>query len=199
MKDVPIINVDVDGVLYNFTDAMRMEVISIMGIPPSDLPDPSQWSIHKEWPITGKQFHSLMYDGIAQGRTFRRGELIGGRGTTQALKLIQGLGWHVRIVTSKTFSDPFITMQARKNTLTWLYDNEVPHDTLAFSDSTVGKRSYRADAIVDDKPSIEWMQFGSDNFLFDQAWNRNVDTDDISINRISDLHEIYKILKGDPA
>lgn len=192
----PIINVDVDGVLYNFTDAMRREVCAVMGIPHDELPDPDQWSIHKDWPITGKQFHSVMYDGIAQGRIFRRGEVIDFGGATQALQGLIVCGWHVRIVTSKTFRDEFITMQARKNTLSWLYENNIPHHTIAFSDSTVGKQSFRADAIVDDKPDISWMQWGADNFLFDQPWNHDVNAAETGVSRVKNLQAIYQHLTG---
>lgn len=198
LPNTPIINVDVDGVLYDFTGAMRREVKAVMGITGEDLHDPSQWSIHKDWPITGKQFHSIMEDGIAQGRIFRRGDTVEDVWTKRSMQHIMDLGWHVRIVTSKTFRDPFITMQARKSTLDWIYENEIPHHTLAFSDSSIGKRTYMADAVVDDKPSIEWVQWGAFNFLYDQPWNKTVETGELDIIRVNGMMEVFEALKGDP-
>lgn len=196
--DTPILNLDVDGVLYGFTDAMRIEVNAVMGIPTDQLPDPDQWSIHKSWPITGKQFHSIMYDGIAQGRLFRRGELLGGYKARQALWDLQEHGWHIRITTSKTFRDPVISKIARSSTLEWLGVEDVPFDSISFTSSDIGKVSLRADAIVDDKPKLgEWAQYGADNFLFDQPWNQQVEPG-ILYHRVSTLLEVAEILIGEP-
>ena len=172
LKDRPIINVDVDGVLYDFTAAMRTEVHAVMGIPKEELPYPDQWSIHESWPISAEQFNSIMYDGIAHGRVFVNGGLMGGVETRSSLYRLRKNGWHVRIVTSKTFRDGFVTLQARKSTLDWLDRQEVPYDTISFTSSDIGKQGLLADAVVDDKPDMSWTQYGADNFLFDQPWNQ---------------------------
>jgi hypothetical protein len=199
---MPIINVDVDGVLYDFTGAMRNEVVAQMGIAPDSLPTPTEWRLHKAWPLTWAQVHGIMHDGIAQGRLFRRGEVIDFGGATLALRNIMALGWHVRLVTAKTFDDTFITMQARKNMLDWVYENEIPHHTISFSDRS-GKLSYTADAVIDDKPSLEWCQWNAENFLFDQSWNQDVDDTEYTDNgseimRVRSIADVYEILKGSP-
>ena len=147
---MPIINVDVDGVLYDFTGAMRHEVCAVMGIPFNMLPAPSEWRLHKAWPLTWAQIHSVMHDGIARGRLFRRGELIGFGSATQALQNIIELGWHVRLVTAKTFDDPFITMQARKlhalNLLVHLFAFHVDDDCAVlkrWGQRTDARKSFR--------------------------------------------------------
>ncbi|KKL86676.1 hypothetical protein LCGC14_1942330 [marine sediment metagenome] len=198
MNDKPIINVDVDGVLYDFTGAMRNEFVLQMGLAPDSLPDPHEWRLEKVWPVTWAQFHSVMYDGIAQGRVFRRGEMLEDVWTRRSLRHIIDIGWHVRLVTAKTFDDDFITMQARKNMLDWIYTNEIPHHTISFVDLS-GKLSYRADAVVDDKPTLEWVQRGAENFLYDQPWNQIINAEEQQITRVKTLFEMYKSLKGEPS
>jgi hypothetical protein len=199
IASMPIINVDVDGVLYDFTGQMRNEIMAVTGRLPATLPEADQWDLTEAWRISVEQFDSIMFDAIAQGRLFRRGELIGFGIATRSLQAIIDLGWHVRLVSSKTFKeDAFITMQARKNMLDWLYENSIPHHTVAFSDG-MGKRSYQADAVVDDKPTIEWTQWGADNFLFDQPWNQNVHTVETGIVRVKSLAGVLSVLESGTA
>lgn len=196
---IPVLNCDVDGVLYDFTGVMRREISAVMGIPSDDLPDPHEWRLHKAWPITYDQLHSIMYDGIAQGRVFRNGPVIDPDDGPAALQRLMDAGWHVRLVSAKTFRDPFITYMARRNMLEWLEMHEIPHHTISFSDS-MGKQTYRADAIVDDKPTLEWAQWGADNFLFDHPWNQEVRTGSNDTLggclRVSSLAEVADLLLG---
>ncbi len=198
MSDMPIINVDVDGVLYDFTGAMRKEFVLQMGLAPDSMPGPSEWRLHKAWPVTWEQLHSVMHDGIAQGRVFRRGQMLEDVWTRRSLQHMIDLGWHVRLVTAKTFDDDFITMQARKNMLDWIYTNEIPHHTISFTDKS-GKLSYRADAVIDDKPTLGWVQRRAWNFLYDQPWNQSINTDEHQITRVKTLFEVYEALKGEPS
>lgn len=198
MSDMPIINVDVDGVLYDFTEAMRKEIVLQMGLPLDSLPDPQEWSLQNVWPVTWAQLRSVMHDGIAQGRVFRSGQMLEDVWTRRSLQHMIDLGWHVRLVTSKTFDDDFITMQARKNMLDWVHTNEIPHHTISFTDES-GKLSYRADAVIDDKPTLSWVQWGAENFLYDQPWNQTINVEEHQITRVKTLFEVYETLKGEPS
>ncbi len=198
MSDMPIINVDVDGVLYDFTGAMRKEIVLQMGLPLYSLPEPQEWRLHKAWPVTWEQLHSVMHDGIAQGRVFRRGQMLEDVWTRRSLQHMIDLGWHVRLVTAKSFDDDFVTYMARRNMLEWVYANEIPHHTVSFTDKS-GKLSYRADAVIDDKPTLEWVQLGAENFLYDQPWNQAVNAEEQQVTRVKNLFEVYEALKGEPS
>lgn len=197
----PIINVDVDGVLYDFTGAMKMELIAITGRAPNSLPAPDQWDLTAAWDIPVPQFDSIMFDSIAAGRLFRRGRLIHPADARSSLQRLIDADWHVRLVSSKTFKeDRFITYMARKNMIDWIYETDIPHHTISFSDG-LGKLSYRADAIVDDKPTTAWAQWGADNFLFAQPWNIRHGGQDgnVEVNRVGSLREVADLLLGEPA
>lgn len=180
MNDTLVINVDVDGVLYDFTEAMRIEVNAVMGIPVLDLPDPTTWELDGSWPVSHAQVTSLMLDGIVQGRVFRKGWVIDAIAKPIMHRWIQS-GHHVRLVTAKTFpTDPLATKMARTGMIEWLYENEIPHSTISFTDHH-GKLDHRADVIIDDKPDLSWAQLGADNLLFDHPWNRRVDEEAMDI------------------
>ena len=38
------------------------------------------------------------------------------------------------------------------------------------------KQGYMANIVIDDKPTLDWAQHDAWNILFDQPWNRDVET-----------------------
>lgn len=182
MEQRPLIaNIDMDGVVYDFVDAMREafdyrygQAMVERGEPsPTSWPDPTRWSVWDEWPITKKDFYEVLYAEVLDGYLFRHGNPIDG--AVDGIGALKELGYHVRIVTSKTFHDRRVTEKARIGTIRWLYDHDVPYDTITFTDVTAGKAGIRADLIVDDKPRVDgWFQPQSANVLFHQQWNRTI-------------------------
>ena len=177
-----MINVDLDGVVYDFTEAMREafdyrfgQAMLDRGEPtPTHWPDPWTWELDESWPVERQTVMEVMQAEILDRKLFRYGHAIDG--AIEGLREIQAMGHHIRIVTAKTFNDPYTTQIARASTLGWLYDNDVPHNTLAFSDSR-GKESYRAAVVIDDKPKLtDWVQPQALNVLMDQPWNRTIET-----------------------
>lgn len=176
-----IVNVDLDGVVYDFVGAMRSAFDYRHNIDageryesdPKDWPDPSQWSIWKEWPISYDEFYRVMYAEIRDNFVFRQGAPI--EGAVEGMEALGDIGFHVRIVTSKTFRDKTITEKARRSTLSWLATHDIHYDTIAFSDAEQGKTSYKAHVVIDDKPKVEtWAQPDALNIIFHQRWNRTI-------------------------
>lgn len=176
-----VANIDMDGVVYDFVDAMReafdyrygQAMLGRGEATPTSWPDPTRWSVWNEWPITRDDFYEVLYAEVLDGHLFRRGNAIDG--AIDGIGALKELGYHVRIVTSKTFHDRRVTEKARIGTLRWLYDHDVPYDTITFTDVTAGKAGIRADVVVDDKPKVEgWLQPQAANVLFDQPWNRTI-------------------------
>jgi len=196
-EDQPILNVDCDGVLYDFTAAMATELSYQYGAPVGTVfPVMRTWALHETWTdYTYHEIHEAMFGGIYEGRLFRFGKLVD-EYARDALIDIQSAGWHVRIVTAKTFHpsegseyyDAKLTrelnVRARRATLSWLNDMMIPYDSIAFV-GTEGKKSYRADAIVDDKPDLSWTQWGALNMLYNQPWNESVELEpDMTLSRV---------------
>ena len=167
-----VINVDLDGVVYDFTDAMR-EAFDYRGWEGAgEWPDPHIWQTWDVWPISRKDFYEVLYAEVLDGYLFRLGNLIDG--AQEGMQRLKQNGFYVRIVTAKTFNDPNVTRMARHNVLRFLDLYDLPHHELVFSGRR-GKGDFRADITVDDKPKLGgWVQDGALNLLFDQPWNRTI-------------------------
>lgn len=65
-------------------------------------------------------------------------------------------------------------MRAQKQTLTWLYT----HGLLGIVEVAFAtdKQGYTADVVIDDKPTLAWALPDALNILFDQPWNREIET-----------------------
>ena len=169
-----VVNVDLDGVGYDFTEAMRNEFALYAQEHWNDsmLEDPQQWEVWKTWGISNEVFTGVMHRGIMDGRVFGVGKPI--PGFIEGLTMLRANGWHVRIVTNKIFARANLRYMALTSCVTWLDDYSVPYDTISFTDSKLGKEPIRADAIIDDKPdATHWAQMGSKNIIFDQPWNQD--------------------------
>ncbi len=174
-KQQLVANIDLDGVLYDFIGAMRKAFYRqayLYDTDPLTWDDPLNWSVWEEWPITKDEFYDVMYREVLNGEVFGQGAPI--EGARDGMLQLSELGYHIRIVTSKTLRSAVVTHEARGNALDWLYSNVIPYDTISFTD-TRGKLDYQADLIVDDKPRFsQWVQKGSTNLLFNQNWNKTI-------------------------
>jgi 5'(3')-deoxyribonucleotidase len=189
-----VVNVDVDGVLYDFTEAMRYELILTTGVAPNDLGTMHTWDLHKSWPVSREQVLEAMHAGIRRRRMFRNGWLVD-ENAPNVLRALRASGWWIQIVTAKTFSTPELSYVARQSTLEWLHMEDIPYDTIAFTDHRIGKTGIRADAIIDDKPDLsKWAQMGAMNILYGQPWNEDVgDMGNLAV-RVDDWMDIGRIL-----
>lgn len=189
-----VVNVDCDGVLYDFTRSMREELLWVGSSEAFDWPDPTTWALHEAWPVGHSDVQAAMERGILEGRVFRYGKPM--PGAAEGMRwLAREPGVHVRIVTAKTFDDPAVTHRARRNLLDWLHDWRIPHDTLAFTDSH-GKADYRARVVIDDKPDLSWAQPAAVNLLFHQPWNIAVKpAADLRVQRVYGWQQLIDYLR----
>lgn len=174
---LPVINVDSDGVVYDFVRGMRVAFNDRGYKGVWDWPEPEHWQLHEDWPVTKAESFKVMYESVLEGRLFRHGRMV--KGARVGLANVRKLGYHVRIVTNKTFTDHDVTLAARVGTLQWYADKKLRYNTIAFSDSAHGKGDFRADVIIDDKPTLEWMQPQALNILYHHPWNAHVNEDEI--------------------
>lgn len=169
------VNVDMDGVVYDFVEAMRHE-FRWRGF---DTSIPEEWSFEKAWGVSRDKFVEVMYEGILDERVFGHGLDRVIEGAPDALRGLHHRGHHIRIVTNKShFPEPVRTM-AIKNTMTFLRVEGIPYDDIVFMSKD--KLGYPADVVVDDKGDTRgWAQPHALNLLFDQPWNQKVETNGLS-------------------
>jgi 5'(3')-deoxyribonucleotidase len=157
------VNVDLDGVLYDFEAACREwgEIRLDKKLPVTDT-----WSMWEPWGISKREWYEIFHDGIRAEHIFRMGHeepyALWGMLTLRAM------GFRVRIVTAKRLVYRDTTLRAKISCLRWLDEKEIPFDEIAF---TSDKQGYNADVVIDDKPTMAWAQDGAFNILMGQPWN----------------------------
>lgn len=156
------VNVDCDGVLYDFTTE-AVKLAKRKGLEPDA---PNQWNMGI--PDFGAHFPGFIKQGI-----FLTGDPI--EGGYDALAYLTRAGVRVRLVTHKVFDDPALTTIAVTDATDWLMRHGFLdlNIEMAFTNSH-GKQGYEADVVIDDKPTLDWAQPCALNILFDQPWNRHV-------------------------
>lgn len=160
------INVDVDGVIYNFNGNMTRLSEQYLGL---ELPATTTWDMAAAWGMTEDDWYDLFHRAILEDDLFRSGHAI--PNAVQAVRKLANRH-RVRLVTSKRLRYPMSTLAAQVQTLHWLADMELLNCVEVVF--TGDKQGYSADIVVDDKPTLKWALHGAQNLLFDQPWNQEV-------------------------
>lgn len=179
-----IINVDSDGVVYDYHEIMTELCEVYLDRQLNHAPD--MWSMYDAWGISRNEWFTLFERAIFEGNVFSEGNEVPGALT--GLDMLIEDGHHVRIVTSKRLSGaagPRKSAQAQIQTLDWYGKRNLCSDLdIVFTTGRL-KVDYPADVVIDDKPDLRWMQQNAVNLLFSQPWNRHVNTDQGNLWRVN--------------
>ena len=188
-----VINVDVDGVLYDFVGTFKRYVEDRHYDGAKTLPTPVQWATWDAWGITQKDFYRYLHEGARYNVLFRVGPAL--EGAVEAMQTLEKEGHYLRIVTSKMLREPTARLAAQLSVLDWLDRQQIPYHGISFVGSSSEKALLRADVIVDDKPNAAWAIPGKRNILFTQPWNDLVPTG--RLTRANNWAEVLDIIRTD--
>lgn len=152
--------VDIDGVLYNWSDTARFLLAHYRGVYVS----PSTSWDHIQESISPQDWDWLWTEGVELG-LFRSGHVY--RGAPAGVQELYQLGAKVIIATLRK-------PKYRWDTLEWLLLHRIPFDEIVF---TTSKALLNADIYIDDSPRVareildETMAL---MLLWDQPWNRTM-------------------------
>ncbi len=160
-----IINVDMDGVLFDFD----RRVSTMLG---RESKKSLAWAMAEryevfDWPLT---FTTL----INNFKLFNPGacRLInpGAQVAPSVIWRWTKLGYKVRIVTNKKIANRFVSSKAQQQSIEWLsYMVDLSVVAVVFTDD---KTAYPANVVIDDNPAIdEWWQPNAMNLVYEQPWN----------------------------
>lgn len=189
------INVDIDGVLYDFVGAMKRYVEARHYDGGRVLPVPTSWNLWEEWGIDADRFAYYLSQATRYKIIFRHGADYPGAFT--ALQSLRKEGHHIRLVSHKVFKDSVTTIAAQTSCLEWLKSRGLRYDSIAFVGASTDKALLTADVIVDDKPVEDWTQPGKRNILFTQPWNEKVQG--TWFTRGHDWKDVVQIIRLDAA
>ena len=164
------INVDLDGCVVDFCRGFMQMLQRYNPREYANLPYPDSWDWWSQWGMSQGEWMSWFRRGVGSGEIWRDAPMI--KGAREVLWQLSDAEDHLRIVTHR-LSWPGLHAMAIKTTVDWLEHHNIPYRDIAFEGS---KTEIEADVIIDDKPDLSWAQEGKINLLFDQPYNRDVET-----------------------
>jgi len=168
MNKRPVILVDLDNVVYDWTRSMANWLYhnkATTTAPPRLMELYNQWAVWEDWGIPKGEFDRWWRLGIEEGAIYGKGPII--PGAREALWRLSDAEWHIHIATSR-LTKFGLHDKVVQNTAQWLRENNIPYRDLSFVDD---KTRIMADAIVDDKASNMDPRVHGRMFLFGAPHN----------------------------
>jgi len=173
-----LINVDLDGVVYPFDEAVTRLAehwISHVRYPGRDwyrqsltrLPRPSDWEFWHSWGITTEEYAENFWPWAVEHQVFNQ-TIAPFAGARAGIIELRQAGHHIRFVSHKPTQGGEFKHHAIRDAVQWLSWNHIPYDSVVFDGN---KQQYHAEVVIDDKPDCSWVQDDALNILYDQPWN----------------------------
>lgn len=174
-----VINVDMDGVVFDFVQAMEDWWVDYGQGQWANKPV-EKWNFYEHFLDSNGE--PALKDGSEFIEVYHRfcWDYMFGNiqylmpGAKEVLNRLKADGHIIQIVTSKITSDKGAAKIAMRCVIDFLFYVGIPFDSIIFTDAD--KSRYPADVVIDDKSSLEWAQEGHRfNILYDQPYNQVVD------------------------
>lgn len=176
--------VDLDGVVFNFTDSLRLYLVQHCGRYEHELPDAKVWDFFiDQWGMTVEEFLDHCNAGVDAGVIFRQGP--SWPGAVEGVQALKDRGHSVHILTDRSFGN-----LSPQNTIEWLKENEVPFDTITFS---ADKTILQADLLIEDRDRNYLAVEAAGNatpVLMTRPWNLDL----VGARRVSDWPEFLELV-----
>lgn len=159
---------DLDGVCYNFDEALKLYLIEEHEYLEETLPTGgSSWSLAPAWGITEEQFEAYCDQGVDAGFLFLHGDPY--PNSVEIINKLRDLGHTIHFITSREFGT-----RSAHNTMDWLHKYGFPYDSMHFVHD---KWMVDVDVLVDDyeRNWRECTERGQRVLLMDRPWNRHID------------------------
>jgi uncharacterized HAD superfamily protein len=159
---------DIDGVLYDFEDALREYLEDNDYTYP--MPVATQWHFAEQWGMTRQEFDGWCKDALRYGHLFDGCH--GFPGVREQLQRVRDAGHTIVLITARDFGHP---MTARSQTQRWLVDYNIPHDELWMRQASQ-KHTIKVDYFIDDNLDVYHRMLGAGvkAFLHDRPYNQHV-------------------------
>lgn len=175
------IGVDLDGVVYNFGDALREFVYRYENVERGTLPNPTSWEFYEvDWGWDLDKFMYYFTKGVDAGFIF----VYGGAeaGAAKNIARLRDDGHSIHIITHRSVGTHSVS-----NTGVWLKRAGIEYDELCFSKD---KTTIPTDIFIEDNVEnfLALEAVGTRAFIMDRLWNRHLDTS----HRVSSWDEFYE-------
>lgn len=178
-----IVALDLDGVMYNFHDALRQWLHQSKGIPLDLMPEPVYWAWDNwGWEQGGK--HDKLTEcnaAVDAGFLFAVGDPY--EGAVEGVQALEEAGHHIHIITARGFGTRSV-----ENTAAWLREHRIPYHSITF---TKDKHLIHFDLLIDDlydnvRATID---SGKKAALWPQVWNEEYE----DVPRVDDWNDVLEL------
>lgn len=185
----PIINIDLDGVCYDFNGTLNKFIVAsgrwpmdeapdsgqtIITLQPKAFPEPQTWNYWEEWGMPKGEWFNWFRRGVEAGIIWAHGDAV--EWAQPGLWLLSDLEYHIRLCTMR-LNHFNLHAQAITSTASWLDKTNIPYRSLSFV-GTEGKAGLDGEVLVDDNVGnvVDWA-FANEKpaIIFDQPWNRDIE------------------------
>lgn len=186
-----VINVDLDGVVYDFKGFMANWFIE-RGVMDEFFDwQETTWNFWEDWGVPYGLYEREFRTALSDGNLWKTGDAI--PGASEYLWRLHDDGYYIRIVTRRLVHSG-LHSRAISNTSCWLDTARIPYWEIVFLGPNDRKGVFQADYAIDDNPNyvLDQNAAGITTFLFEQSHNRNtpwqrVKTWEEFYNRIKDM------------
>lgn len=184
----PVVVVDIDGVVFDFNDALAHAAVVITGRPLHSFPPAEEWDFMPAWGISLEEYFGLLEEAVRNHDLFARGRPL--PGSIAGWRALRAMGSRPFIHVATDCGHGDTIELAREQRVRWLEAWGFDYDALTFTADKGAvarehlERGHRVFA-VDDRPKNfdQLVESGAVTLLAEQRWNRHVDTD----RRVRDL------------
>ena len=204
----PVINIDLDGVVYDFNDTLNQFIVASGRLPHPDIlgntlvPDPNPtfpypqiWDYWEEWGMSKGEWFNWIRRAVSAGAMWRYGNVI--EWAQPALWVLSDAEYHIRLVTTRLVHFG-LHKEVLLATSQWLHDNNIPYRSISFV-GPEGKSAYQAEIMVDDNVGnlVDWcFNNQKPGIIYDQPWNRDVEPfAGLEIQRAEDWLGVVELVK----
>ena len=185
-----ILGLDLDGVVADYTQALRASVAAHHGVPEDSLTDRPSWDF-PEWGVGEGEFLGHHQRAVAEEHMFLTMRPF--EGASRCLWELSNAGIHIRVVTRRLqFGGGHAV--AASDTVAWLDEHDIPYRDIFF----LGKSGYTdksqvmADLYIDDSPTdVRRLRMAHKQVLiWDHYYNR-----DLGDPRVDNWDDAEKLIR----
>lgn len=191
----PVVVVDIDGVVFDFNDALAHAAVELTGRPLTSFPPAEEWDFMPAWGISLDEYFALLEEAVRSKDLFTRGRPL--PGSIAGWRRLREMDERPLLHVATDCGHGDTTELARAQRVRWLEAWGFDFDELTF---TADKGAVAAEHLesgrrvlaIDDRPKNfdQLVEVGAHTFLADQRWNRHVET----TRRVRDLAEFADVV-----
>jgi len=162
------VGLDLDGVLYDFSGALRQYLVTQYSWDEKWCTEPTRWEFYEDWGLSLAGFKKICHQAADNRALWNTREPLGGWPVISELRHLREAGHTLHVITNRGFGTH--PGESHADTAEWLSLWKIPYDTLTFSgDKTIVHTDFMIEDNVDNYLALE--KSGCAAVLINRPWN----------------------------